>query len=79
MTITIEAVKNYNPELALLNSILDKLKFEYKQLKLIHGDKSPLELIVKAHNNREFFYKDTPEVYDQALQALLDLVNSDAI
>lgn len=77
--ITIEAVKNYNPELALLNQILDKLKFEYKQLKLIHTDKSPLELIVKAHGNREFFYKDTPEIYDQALQALLDLVNSDAI
>jgi hypothetical protein len=79
MTITIEAVKNYNPELALLNQILDKLKFEYKQLKLIHADKSPLELIVKAHGNREFFYKDTPEVYDQALQSLIDLVNGEAI
>lgn len=79
MTITIEAVKNYNPELALLNNILDKLKFEYKQLKLIHGDKTPLELIVKAHNNREFFYKDTPEIYDQALQALIDLVNGETI
>ncbi len=79
MTITIEAIKNYNPELALLNNILDKLKFEYKQLKLIHADKSPLELIVKAHNNREFFYKETPEVYDQALQALIDLVNGEVI
>jgi hypothetical protein len=77
--ITIDSVKNYNPELALLNNILDKLKFEYKQLKLIHGDKSPLELIVKAHGNREFFYKDTPEIYDQALQALIDLVNQEAI
>lgn len=77
--ITIEAVKNYNPELALLNNILDKLKFEYTQLKLIHKDKSPLELIVKAHNNREFFYKETPEIYDQALQSLIDLVNQDQI
>lgn len=77
--ITIEAVKKYNPELALLNSILDKLKFEYKSLKTIHVDKSPLELIVKAHNNREFFYKETPEIYDQALQALIDLVNQDQI
>jgi diketogulonate reductase-like aldo/keto reductase len=79
MTITIEAVKKYNTDLALLNRILDKLKFEYVNLKLIHADKSPLELIVKAHNNREFFYKDTPEIYDQALQALIDLVNSKAI
>jgi hypothetical protein len=77
--ITIDSVKNYNPELALLNQILDKLKFEYRQLKLIHADKSPLELIVKAHNNREFFYRHTPEVYDQALQALIDLVNGEAI
>jgi hypothetical protein len=77
--ITIETVKNYNPELALLNQILDKLKFEYKQLKLIHADKSPLELIVKAHNNREFFYRHTPEIYDQALQALIDLVNGETI
>ena len=77
--ITIEAVKKYNPELALLNQILDKLKFEYTQLKLIHADKSPLELIVKAHNNREFFYKETPEIYDQALQALIDLVNDNQI
>jgi hypothetical protein len=79
MTITIDSVKNYNPELALLNDILDKLKFEYKSLKLIHADKTPLELIVKAHNNREFFYKETPEIYDQALQALIDLVNGEVI
>lgn len=77
--ITIDSVKNYNPELALLNGILDKLKFEYKQLKLIHADKSPLELIVKAHGNREFFYRHTPEIYDQALQALIDLVNGETI
>jgi hypothetical protein len=77
--ITLDSVKNYNPELVLLNSILDKLKFEYVNLKLIHTDKSPLELIVKAHGNREFFYKDTPEIYDQALQALIDLVNQEAI
>ena len=77
--ITIEAIKNYDPELALYNNILDKLKFEYKQLKLIHADKTPLELIVKAHNNREFFYKETPEIYDQALQTLIDLVNDNQI
>ena len=78
--ITIEAIKNYNPELALYNKILDNLKLHYRSHKLFYkGNKSPLELLVMVNNDREFSYRHTPEVYNQALQALIDLVNGEAI
>jgi hypothetical protein len=80
MTITIEAVKNYNPELALYNKILDNLKLVYKSHKLFYrSDKTPLQLLVMVHNERKDSYRYELEVYDQALQALIDLVNQEAI
>lgn len=80
MTITIEAVKNYNPELALYNKILDNLKLVYKSHKLFYrSDKTPLQLLVMVHNERKDSYRYELEVYDQALQALIDLVNGEAI
>ena len=81
MTITIESIKNYNPELALYNKILDNLKSTYKYHKAVSrsSDKTPLELLVIVNGERERIFKDTPGIYNQALQALIDLVNEEVI
>lgn len=81
MTITIESIKNYNPELALYNKILDNLKSTYKYHKTVSrsSDKTPLELLVIVNGERERIFKDTPGIYNQALQALIDLVNGEVI
>lgn len=74
--ITIEAVKTYDANLALFNKILDSLKLIYKSHKLYYkSSKTPLELLVKVHNERRDSYRYEAEVYEQALQALIDLVN----
>ena len=78
--ITIEAVKTYDANLALFNKILDTLKLVYKSHKLFYrSDKTPLQLLVMVHNERKDSYRYELEVYEQALQALIDLVNTDAI
>ena len=82
--ITVNDIKTYDANLARFNQILDNLKKEYGYQKIIHAksNKTPLELLVKVHNDREYFYTRTPELktsYDQALQALVDLVNNEAI
>ena len=80
MIITIDSVKNYNPELALYNKILDTLKLVYKSHKLFYkSNKTPLELLVMVHNERKDSYRYEPEIYNQALQALIDLVNGEVI
>jgi len=74
--ITIETVKTYDANLALYNKILDSLKLVYKSHKSYYkASKTPLELIVKVHNERRDTFRYESEIYEQALQALIDLVN----
>lgn len=78
--ITIETVKTYDANLALFNKILDSLKLVYKSHKLYYkASKTPLELLVMVHNERRDSYRYESEIYEQALQALIDLVNRDEI